>query len=286
VHTGKQITLPDELVNYDVYVILFQDGKVSAPVKINTKKGGIDVDNEWGGKVPEWMVAVIEGTFQMGSPKDEAGRDGDETSHSVTVGSFYMGKYEVSQAEYSRYTTNPSTFKGDTLPVEKVSWYEAVGYCNWLSGEEGLTPAYTINGTTVTWNKSADGYRLPTEAEWEYACRAGTNTAYNTGITITQSQANYNSSSTMAVDSFVPNYWGLYNMHGNVWEWCWDWYNNSIEAGPDPDGPDTGTYRIIRGGSWLNQERRFMRSANRDFYLPAYGDYHLGFRLVRGPVGR
>jgi formylglycine-generating enzyme required for sulfatase activity len=219
-----------------------------------------------------------------------------------------------------------------------VSWYDAVEYCNWLSEREGLTPAYTINKNQidpnnvigsvdslkwlVTWNKGADGYRLPTEAEWEYACRAGTTTTFNTertripiGMTtfqeyeITTDQANYNGNypyyayentgqyreTTVAVNSFSPNAWGLYNMHGNVMEWCWDWYawdyyRDNEAAGPDPDGPDTskagsdtGVGRVNRGGSWRSPASS-LRSAYRYYFGPptARAD-NRGFRLVRGP---
>jgi formylglycine-generating enzyme required for sulfatase activity len=177
-----------------------------------------------------------------------------------------------------------------------------VNYCNWLSGEKGLSPAYTIEGTRVTWNKGSDGYRLPTEAEWEYACRAGTATVFNIGNNITTGQANYDGrypyngaaagtfrNMTLTVDSFTPNAWGLYNMHGNVWEWCWDrygldYYSGDEASGTDPDGPDTGDSRVARGGSWFGRADE-MRSAARSYYAPSVGATYLGFRLVRGPVG-
>jgi hypothetical protein len=159
------------------------------------------------------MVRIDGGTFTMGSPKRERGRDTYvEFQLPVTVSTFYMGKYEVTQKEYEEVMgTNPSYFKGPNLPVEQVSLFDAVEYCNRRSLIEGLTPAYTISGSgnsrTVTWDRNANGYRLPTEAEWEYACRAGTTTAYNTGRRITKEQANFNSDRTTPVGNYNPNAW-------------------------------------------------------------------------------
>jgi formylglycine-generating enzyme required for sulfatase activity len=171
------------------------------------------------------MVQIQGGTFTMGSPASETGRkDNEGPQHQVTVSGFYLGKYEVTQQEYQAVMgNNPSPKKGDNLPVAAISWIDAVNYCNTRSQKEGLTPAYTINGSIITWNQNANGYRLPTEAEWEYACRAGTTTAFNTGANISSSQARFSSASAIAVGSFAPNQWGLYDMHGNVYEWCWDW---------------------------------------------------------------
>jgi formylglycine-generating enzyme required for sulfatase activity len=240
------------------------------------------------------MVRINGGTFQMGSPFNEVNRESDEVQHRVTVSSFYLGKYLVTQKEYIEFMeTNPSNFKGDNLPVEMVNWFEAVSYCNRLSQREGLTPAYTINGENVTWNQNANGYRLPTEAEWEYACRAGTTTPFSTGNNITTNQANYNGNysynntketyreKTTAVDSFSPNPLGLYDMHGNVWEWCWDWYGSySSGSQTDPRGSSSGADRVIRGGGWSSTVRS-VRSANRGNSTPTTQYRDLGFRLVR-----
>jgi formylglycine-generating enzyme required for sulfatase activity len=242
------------------------------------------------------MVRIQGGTFTMGSPSSERERyDNEGPQHRVTLSSFYMGKYEVTQKEWQALMgTNPSYFKGDNLPVEYVSWYDAVNYCNARSKKEGLTPAYTVSGTNVTWNRKANGYRLPTEAEWEYACRAGTTGPFNTGNNITTSQANYDGNypyngnakgqyrgKTTAVGSFPPNAWGLYDMHGNVWEWCWDWYGSySSGARTDPTGASSGSYRVYRGGCWCTYGL-LLRSAYRSYYNPDDRGSILGFRLVR-----
>jgi formylglycine-generating enzyme required for sulfatase activity len=244
------------------------------------------------------MVSIAGGTFQMGQEDIS-----DATPvHSVTVSDFNMGKYEVTQAEYEAVMgTNPSNFSGDNLPVEQVSWYDAIVFCNKLSMRESLTPAYTISGSanpadwgtvptsndstwdavTVDWN--ANGYRLPTEAEWEYACRAGTTTAHNTGDTITDNTGWYGGNSgntTHPVGGKSANDWGLYDMHGNVWEWCWDWYGDySSGAQTDPHGPSAGSFRVYRGGAW--QFNALLESARRIYVNPSNGYDNLGFRLVR-----
>jgi len=260
---------------------------------------------------PDNMVLINGGSFMMGSPPEEPERMANEgPQRKITVSSFYMGKHEVTQAEYQELIgAIPSGFKGDDLPVENVSWYDAIEYCNKRSEKEGLTPVYSIDKTQVdptntnrldnvnwkiTFNRKANGYRLPTEAEWEYACRAGTTTPFSVGNNITTEQANYDGNfpynnnekgpyhkRTMPVGSFAPNAWGLYDMHGNVWEWCWDWYG-SYSNGPqtDPVGAATGTSRVMRGGGWSNSAGR-VRSARRSGDYPYYGYILLGFRLVR-----
>jgi formylglycine-generating enzyme required for sulfatase activity len=234
---------------------------------------------------PANMVLVPAGTFTMGSPSSEANRSSHETPYSVTISkAFYMGTYEVTHKEWVAVMgSNPSNWKGDNLPVETVSWYNAVEYCNKLSKKEGLTPAYTISGTDVTWNMGANGYRLPTEAEWEYACRAETTTPYSRGSSVDNGgwYSSNSGSKTHEVGEKQANAWGIYDMHGNVWEWCWSWYGSYAKGSQtDPTGAASGTSRVVRGGSWYSNTR-FLRSASRLDYTPNSRRSFLGFRVVR-----
>ena len=245
------------------------------------------------------LLLIKGGKFMIGSPESEISRGKDEARHSVILIDFHLAQYEVTQKEYQEImNANPSHFKGDTLPVENVTWFEAIMYCNERSKKEGLTPVYIINGSgeqlTVTWNRSTNGYRLPTEAEWEYACRAGTTTPFNTGDNITPNQANYygrypynNAPSgqyrekTLPVGSFAPNSWGLYDMHGNVWEWCWDLYGQyAATEQADPAGAEDGAFRVNRGGGW-NDFGRHLRSAYRAAHSPSNRTFNIGFRVAR-----
>ena len=245
--------------------------------------------------LPGELVRINGGKFMMGSPFDEPERLGNELLREVTVSSFYLGKYEVTQAEYQELTgKNPSFFKGLNLPVEQVSWFDAIDYCNKLSEKEKLKAAYIIDAQNVQWDRSANGYRLPTEAECEYTCRAGTTTPFYTGNNITTGQANYDGNrpygknagglyrqTTTPVGNFSPNSFGLYDMHGNVGEWCWDW--NAEYPGGDQTDPVNETlapYRVFRGGSW-NNAADFLRSARRGGSSPYAGGYFIGFRLAR-----
>ncbi|MHC6203564.1 SUMF1/EgtB/PvdO family nonheme iron enzyme, partial [Breznakiellaceae bacterium SP9] len=234
--------------------------------------------------IPADMVRIPAGTFTMGSPSSEAERERNEVQHSVSISkAFFMSKYEVTQREWVDVMgSNPSDFKGDNLPVEQVSWLDVIDYCNKRSVKEGLTPAYTRNGNTVTWNKNANGYRLPTEAEWEYACRAGTTTPYSSGSSV-DNAGWYSSNSgwkTHPVGTKQANAWGLYDMHGNVGEWCWDRDGGySSDSQTDPMGAASGSIRVWRGGSW-RYHAAYLRSAARNNYTPTTRYIDLGFRVV------
>jgi formylglycine-generating enzyme required for sulfatase activity len=239
----------------------------------------------------EGFVFVEGGTFTMGSPSTEADHYDDEIQHQVTVSSFYMGQYEVTQAEYEAVMgSNPSNFKGENLPVEQVSWYEAIEYCNKRSIQEGLTPAYKGTGDNISCDFKANGYRLPTEAEWEYAARGGKNQQslqyLYSGSNNADSVAWYWDNSggkTHPVGTKTANSLGLYDMSGNVWEWCWDWYGSySTTSQTDPTGAASGYNRVSHGGSWRHDAQR-LRSACRDGNSPSNRDYDLGFRLVLCP---
>ncbi len=250
-----------------------------APVPVVSKdmtiplSGGVDLD----------MIWIEPGTFIMGSPKDELGRNSNETQHEVTLTQgYWLGKYEVTQAQYEAVTgSNPSEFIGADLPVEDVSWYEARAFCVKLTEIEKAA------------GRLPEGYEytLPTEAQWEYACRAGTTTALNSGKNLLDKNEcpemdevgwyKYNSGDkTHSVGQKLPNAWGLYNMHGSVEEWCQDWAKD-YPAGDatDPTGPETGTYRIVRGGGW-NEDARYCRSASRDISEPDSFWPNTGFRVA------
>jgi formylglycine-generating enzyme required for sulfatase activity len=232
------------------------------------------------------LVLIPKGTFMMGSPESEQGHNENENQHEVTISKdYYLGVYEVTQAQYEKVIgKNPSYFQGAIvgnenadLPVDDVSWYDAVEFCKKLSElpEE---------------KKAGRVYRLPTEAEWEYACRAGSKTAYSfddeEGLLPEYGWFNRNSSNrTHTVGLLEPNAWGLYDMHGNVWEWCSDWYGDYPKgAVSDSTGLKVGSYRVSRGGSWGNRAAN-CRSANRIGYAPGLRFNSLGFRLALSPDG-
>jgi formylglycine-generating enzyme required for sulfatase activity len=235
------------------------------------------------------MLWVEPGTFTMGSPTSETGRSSDETEHNVTLtNGFYLGKYEVTQAQYEAVMTGntnslsatPSNWPNNpNRPVEKVSWDDVQIFLTRLNAAE-----QTAGRLPAGWS-----YVLPTESQWEYACRAGTTTVYSWGNTIASSNANYNwdggwntgsdFKQTRDVAQYAANPWGFFDMHGNVWEWTADRYG-TYPAGPvtDPPGAASGSHRVRRGGSWVG-DGPYLRSAKRDNYPPGTPTSTLGFRV-------
>jgi len=256
------------------------------------------------------FVYIKPGIFIMGSPPNEPGRDSDETQHKVMLSrGFYMGETEVTVGQWRTfskdtgykteaetgggthfwkgmwvkkagiYWENPDLVQSENHPVTCVSWNDVQEFIRWFNRKEGT-----------------GRYRLPTEAEWEYAARAGTSTPFNTGKCLSTDQANYDGSSplsdcskgsyretTVRTGTFAPNALGLYDMHGNVWEWCQDWYGTYPPGSvTDPAGPSSGSKRVIRSGSWYFFERR-CRSADRFGITPNRRSNNVGFRLCRTP---
>jgi formylglycine-generating enzyme required for sulfatase activity len=249
------------------------------------------------GIAPMNMVLIMGGSFLMGSPNTEIDRSEDESpQHQVTVPSFFMSEFPIIQAHWAmvaqmpRVTIDleiaPANFKGNDRPIEQINWFEAIEFCQRLSQYTGRI------------------YRLPTEAEWEYACRAGSTTPFHFGDTVTADLANYRGTDheeykwsgsygqgpkgiyrqeTTPVDSFPPNSFGLYDMHGNVWEWCQDDYSNNYDVTPVDgsvwaSGENSGL-KALRGGSWFDNPR-YCRSAIRLISNPAYHVNYVGFRVV------
>ncbi|HIK37459.1 MAG: formylglycine-generating enzyme family protein [Geminocystis sp.] len=229
------------------------------------------------------LVRIVGGSFLMGTPSGEIGRSPDEgPQHIVQIRTFLLGQYPVTQSQYMAVMgTNPSFFRGDNRPVENVSWYEAMEFCSRLSQMTGRN------------------FRLPTEAEWEYACRAGTTESFCFGGTITSELANYKASygygvggtgkwrqETTEVGSFPANHFGLYDMHGNVWEWCLDHWHENYEGAPTDgsawleDEEEEGELpRVIRGGSW-DDTAYYCRSGVRLLALPEFKGKLIGFRVA------
>jgi len=260
------------------------------------------------------MIQIPAGSFKMGSPSTETGRFSNENYRTandgiVTMSGFFMSKYPVTQELYQVVMgNNPSYFHGGSgrepatgeiqgkRPVETVTWFDAIEFCNKLSEMEGLTPVYTITWRTpatgypitnasVTANWENNGYRLPTEAQWEYACRAGTETRWHFGDNGNEldnyAWVQFNSNGrTHQVGLKLPNTYGLYDMHGNVWEWCWDLYTesyNNAGGNENPWGAASGSVRVFRGG-WNFFEGN--GSAYRNGSFPSDRINNLGFRVV------
>jgi len=271
------------------------------------------------------FVKVEGGSFMMGSTD---GDSDEKPVHQVTVSSFMIGKYELSVAEFRAFVNatsykttaeiyggawiwngkkwetkadanwkNPYLTQTDEHPVTCISWYDALAYCNWRSRKDGFNPCYSISGNTAPadWSKgtitcdwNANGYRLPTEAEWEFAARGGTKSKGYTysGSNDLGSVAWYffnSGSTTHSAGSKSPNELGIYDMTGNVWEWCWDWYDDGYYAESrslDPKGSGAGSYRVMRGGSWFSFDF-FCRVADRGNFNPDFSSSYLGLRVLR-----
>lgn len=264
------------------------------------------------------------GSFTMGAPADEPGRDSDEVQHTVTLTkAFRMQITEITNKQWNEVivdsllgvnpSTSPSNEGDDAYPVDTVSWYDAVVFANRLSLDEGRSACYNLTGVsgtpgdvsftiaTVTQNTNCTGYRLPTEAEWEYAARAGTTKAYANPIGFDDSDTELNNGfngnvhamgwygynislsaygfGTKPVAKKQSNAWGLYDMHGNMVEWTWDWYAAYAGNATDPNGPSSGSFRVARGGSWGSIARN-VRSAKRSSLPPGNRSNSVGFRLV------
>jgi sulfatase modifying factor 1 len=237
-------------------------------------------------KPPGGMVFVKGGDFKMGSSK---GTRGEKLMHNVTVSSFYIGKFEVTQEEWKTVmVSNPSFRKGNSCPIHFIDWFDAVEYCNKRSRMEGLTPCYTGNGANTICNFDANGYRLPTEAEWEYACRGGLQSRHYkfSGSNDANEVAWYEKNLIVyfqPVGQKKPNELGIYDMSGNVWEWCWDWYDFDYyknSPAKNPKGPVSGIRRIARSGSCFETED-YLWSSYRFCYHPYRKAFHIGFRVVR-----
>lgn len=259
---------------------------------------------------PDHMVFIPGGTFEMGDVLGD-GESNEKPTHPVSLSSFYLGKHEVSLAEYAAFCDanqrkrpdNISKVQGKTA-VSNVDWYDAIAYCNWRSEQEGLQPVYQIDRYRkasnninnydhkkwlVTFKESANGYRLPTEAEWEYAARskgrndkwAGTSSLDRLGVYANVMGEGNSYSHSLTVGTLRANDLGLYDMSGNVWEWCWDWYEAyPSSAQINPKGPPSGSYRVMRGGSWSDLTP-FLRCTYRGHSDPDYLNKSAGFRLAR-----
>lgn len=283
---------PSDLSAYNV---------ISKTVKINVIENSIPFTIQ--------MANIPAGNFTMGSPTDEVQRGTDEVQHQVTLTAFRMSKYEITNAEYAAFLNAKSIgsdgkYAGGAYPTEELiyskdSWGLLYSSNQWkpVAGYENHPVIY------VTWYGATEfatyiGGKLPTEAQWEYACRAGTTTPFSTGEFLTNLQANYNweypynggtntvtnpPGTTQAVGTYPANAWGLYGMHGNVWEWCNDWHGTyPTTPQTNPTGAASGEYRIIRGGSW-NYDPQECRSASRYSFTPVAYGYSIGFRVVFVP---
>ncbi len=240
---------------------------------------------------PAGFVTIAAGTFLMGSPEGELGRGVDEVQHEVTLTrAYHLAIHPVTEAQWAAVMGGRSE---SPLPKVNVTWFQAVEYCNRLSRREGLAPAYVGSGTNWRWDRDADGYRLPTEAEWEHACRAGSETAFAAGP-ITETSCldallmtigwfcGNSDGKRQPVALKTANPWGLHDMNGNVWEWCWDrWADLAAVPVTDPTGPEFGSHRVTRGGSFFDGAGNCRCARRGGFVLPSTRSEEIGFRVAR-----
>lgn len=289
---NKKIIFDSLVVLNSDEVLLWHNFKITLVVPKDSRSGylyitdnGIILDSIYIGisKVPKFDVVVIpSGKFIRGS---DVSSMNEQPAKEITIStSFYISANEVSQRLYEAVmNTNPSRVQSLELPVENVTWDNAVAFCNKLSQLQGLNSVYVITGTDVTMNITKNGWRLPTEAEWEYVCRAGKNGDFG-GNNVIEDMGWYGNNSGLRMHppaQKLANDFGVYDMHGNVWEWCWDFYGQNYyqtSTITDPKGPNSGERRIQRGGSW-NDGFNFARSSNRSLPLKPIGN--TGIRLVR-----
>lgn len=247
-------------------------------------------------RIPETDYVHIEdilvegGSFLMGDFGEGENPDG-KPQHNVILGAFYMGVYEISQEIFENVTgTNPSVHKEENLPVTHLSWYEAVHFCNMLSERNGYDKVYTIIDRNVSADFGKNGYRLPTEAEWEYAARSRGRTDRPWSGTADEEKLHdyawyyWDDEHAHPPGQKLPNELGIYDMTGNVEEWCWDWYGPYTKSDKsNPRGPGSGVYRVARGGAW-NWDADYSRTVRRDGFTPEKRYDIMGFRVARTAI--
>jgi len=264
-----RLQLPLNVKTGVLYVVLGSESSNAVDIIINDKPAIEFVD-------------IQSGEFMMGSDR---GLGYEQPVHKVVLSKdFSISKFEITQKIWELVmNSNNSTVKSENLPVMNITWEDAIGFCNNLSALYGLDSVYTKSGNNYVFNSNKNGFRLPTEAEWEYACRAGSDSDYpGTGILDDMGWYNGNSAfNPHEVGTKLPNAWGLYDMNGNVWEWCWDWYDDEYYySSPtnDPKGPASGQKRVLRGGS-CSDGATFARSSNRTYLSDDF--LNCGIRIAR-----
>ena len=307
---ARNVTVTASYIIDSLYVVVDLSGGPKAktyPVRYTNTP--FNLNNDTCRKTELWLRKIPAGTFIMGSPEDELGHENDEKQHEVTLTrNYYIGVFECTQKQWKQImNTNPSAYKGDTRPVERVT-YNMIRGNGAQAGAGWPTYDHVVDSQSFMGKlqeKTGLKFDLPTEAQWEYACRAGTTTALNTGLDLINSISDinmeevgryfYNITDSIGgnytehtkVGCYLPNAWGLYDMHGNVYEWCLDWYDNyGSAAAVDPKGAKSGSFRIIRGGCWGDPAAVYCRSAYRNCHDSAADSedlLYIGFRIVLLP---